>query len=180
MRSDAKLVAELIRRRDADELIADLSPEVRLPKPLSGAKIATVENAIGRKLPSLLVRIYNEVANGGFGDSYGLLGLVGGPKNEAGFDTLRLWKQMQKPDPDDELWKWREYLLPIGQLGCGMYHCIDCRSKTGKIVLFEPNPHCEGEAWDDAFFPFCSSLNKLFSVWLDGGDVWEFAGQQSG
>ena len=119
--------------------------------------------------------MYTEVANGGFGDSYGLLGLIGGPKNESGHDAVRLWKEFRKPDPEDELWKWREELLPIGHLGCGMYHCIDCRSKPGRIVLFEPNPHCEGESWEDAFFPFCSSLNRLFSCWLDGGDVWELS-----
>lgn len=180
MATGAKLIDELIRRRDAGELIADASPGSKLPKPLPAAKITAGEETIGRKLPPLLTRIYTEVANGGFGDSYGLLGLVGGPKNEAGHDVIRLWKEMRKPDPNDDLWKWRDELLPIGHLGCGMYHCVDCRSKSGKIVLFEPNPHCEGESWDDAFFPFCPSLNKLFSVWLDGGDVWELAEQLSG
>ncbi len=173
MRSDDKIVAELIRRRDAGTLQNSESNSKRLPKPLAPVKIVTAEEIIGSSLPTLLARIYTDVANGGFGDSYGFLGMVGGPKNEAGLDAIGLWKAFMKPDPNDPRWRWRKALLPIGHLGCGMYHCIDCRTKCGKIILFEPNPHEDGESWSDAFFPFCPSLKKYLEVWLDGGDLWQ-------
>ena len=175
MPSYDRLIRSLIQRRDAGTLAADMDPSAKLPKPLLKTKIDRVTNIIGQPLPGLLTRIYTEVANGGFGDSYGLLGLIGGPRNEAGFDAITLYKEYRKPDPDDDHWRWPTELLPIGHLGCAMYHCIDCSTKTGKIVLFEPNPHRDGEPWDDAFFPFCKSLNQLLTVWLDGGDVWELA-----
>ena len=54
-----------------------------------------------------------------------------------------------------------------------MYHCVDCRTNEGTVILFEPNPHEEDEPWDDAFFAFCPSLNAYFDVWLRGGDLWE-------
>lgn len=173
MPSDDSLIAELIRRRDSGELRSDMSNAKRLPKPLAVEKIATAEAILALSLPGVLSRIYTTVANGGFGDSYGFLGLMGGPKNEAGLDAIGLWKAFMKPDPSDPRWRWRSYLLPIGHLGCGMYHCVDCRTKNGKIIFFEPNPHEDGDSWSDAFFPFCPSLNKYFSVWLDGGDLWE-------
>lgn len=173
MASDETLLAELIRRRDSGELRSNMPNVTRLPKPLAPDKIVTAETTIGHPLPLLLARIYTEVANGGFGDSYGFLGLIGGPKNESGLDAMRLWKSLMKPDPEDRFWRWRQHLLPVGHLGCGMYHCIDCKTKNGKIVLFEPNPHEDGRSWNDAFFPFCPSLNKYLTVWLDGGDVWQ-------
>ncbi len=106
-----------MRRRDAGELTSDMLPLAKLPRPLTQSKIQSVSKTIGHNLPKLLSRIYTEVANGGFGDSYGLLGLIGGPKNEAGFDALTLWKELRKPDSDDEHWEWPTKLLPIGRLG---------------------------------------------------------------
>jgi len=118
MNSADKLIKELIRRRDAGELTSGMDPLAKLPRPLPRSQVQVASEAIGHNLPELLSRIYTEVANGGFGDSYGLLGLIGGPRNEAGFDAPGLWKEFTNPDPDDEDWKWPARLLPVGQLGC--------------------------------------------------------------
>jgi hypothetical protein len=171
--TDEKLIAELLRRRDAGELRAEESAANKLPKPLARDKVRATEKVLGQKLPPLMFRIYTEVANGGFGPSYGLLGLSGGPKNEAGRDVVRLWKELCKPDRDDKYWKWREELLPVVHLGCGMYHCVDCSSKNSKVVLFEPNIHEEGRSWRSSFMPFSPSLNRYLSAWLEGADIWE-------
>lgn len=171
--TDESIIGELLRRKKSNTLKADSTDaECKIP-PLPVDQIPKAESQLGYILPSLFVRLYTEVANGGFGDSYGLLGLIGGPKNEAGFDVMQLLEELRKPDPDDRFWKWPDGLLPVGHLGCGMYHCVDCKSKRGKIILFEPNPHEEGRSWRDAFFPFSPSLNKLMSDWLDGKDLWE-------
>jgi hypothetical protein len=170
--TDQSIIDELLRRKKAGTLKADAIDVPCKVRPLAHDQVAEVESLLGYVLPLLLTRMYTEVANGGFGDSYGLLGLIGGPKNEAGFDSARLLKELRKPDPNDRFWKWPDGLLPIGHLGCGMYHCVDSKSKRGKIILFEPNPHEDGCSWRDAFFPFSPSLSKLMSDWLDGNDLW--------
>ena len=172
MATDQAIVDELLLRKKAGTLKADASDERCKIRPLSNEQITKAESQLGFPLPSLVRRVYSEVANGGFGDSYGLLGLIGGPKNESGFDAIKLLLSFRKPDPDDRFWRWPAGLLPIGHSGCGMYHCVDCKSKRGKIILFEPNPHEDGGSWRDAFFPFSPSFNKLMSDWLEGKDLW--------
>ncbi len=173
MLTENDVFAELKRRADA----GDLKPNEPLFKgdtsPLEPSTLSKVESTLGHRLPPLLFRIYSEIQNGGFGDSYGFLGLVGGPKNEDKLDAIDLWKAYCQPDPDDEFWNWPKHLLPIGHLGCAMYHCVDCTTTTGTIVLFEPNPHEDDEPWNDAFFTFCPSLVEYFDVWLRGDDLWE-------
>ena len=128
MTADDKIIAELIRRRDSGDLLSNMSSAKRLPKPLSLVKLAAVEETLGLPLPQLLTRVYTNVANGGFGDSYGFLGLIGGAKNESGLDAIGQWKQFMKPDPTDPRWRWRASLLPIAHLGgCGNFDWRDLR-----------------------------------------------------
>src|SRR5262249_32902431 len=140
--------------------------------PLSETKIADAEKKLGFQLPPLLRRIFNEVANGGFGDSYGFLGLVGGPVNEDGKDATSLYLSYRQPCPDDPHWLWPIGLLPLCHLGCAMYHCVQCTEPDAPIIWFEPNPHVDGESWEDSFIPFYPSLADYLQAWLDGKDFW--------
>lgn len=149
----------------------------RIYIPASSAVLDSAESRLAFKLPALLRRIYMEVANGGFGPSYGLLGIGGGATNEDKRDTVELYELFRSPDPEDRYWNWPERLLPIGHLGCAMFCCADCSSEAMPIVWFEPNPHSDGEPWDDCFIPFAGSLDEWLTAWLDGkaDDLFEIA-----
>jgi len=136
--------------------------------PLHRDVITAIENELELTMPSILTRIYTEVANGGFGPCYGMLGLKGGIRNEDGNDVIGQYKGYRMEDPEDPHWKWPRTLLPVFSLGCAMYWCVDCRSQEGKLVWFEPNPHEFGQSWSDAFFPSDYTLENLLLDWVDG------------
>src|SRR6188508_996978 len=98
--SDDEIVAELKRRRESGHLCADDPRFLRVFSPLSETAIVDAEKRFGFHLPSLLRRLYLEVANGGFGYSYGLLGLSGGMTNERGNDAVSQYLMYCKPHPD--------------------------------------------------------------------------------
>ena len=173
MRTDSQIFDELMSRRKASALFNLDSRLEGDTTPLSETALESAEQRFGCELPSLLRRIYCDVSNGGFGDSYGFLGLVGGPVNEDGLDAISLYESYKQPDPDDDHWEWPDGLLPLCHLGCAMYHCVDCTNTDSPIIWFEPNPHEQGESWDDSFFPFCDSLAKYLNAWLDGVDLWD-------
>ena len=139
--------------------------------PAGWKNIAKAEKAIGRRLPPLLVRLYSEVGNGGFGPDYGILGIDGGAGNEGGHDAVALYLSFRKPDKSDPYWWWPDNLLPLAHCGCAMYLCVDCDSPDGKIVWFEPNPHTPGQSWADSFVPLNCNLKQLMEAWVEG-DSW--------
>lgn len=141
--------------------------------PLSHEQILEIETALGFSLPILLKRVYTEIANGGFGPSYGLLGLKGGMLNEAGMDALTLYRSFRESRPDDPHWIWPEKLLPLGHLGCGMYSCLDCSQESMPVIWFEPNPHADGQPWDDSFFDLVDSFENWLFAYLDGEDLFQ-------
>lgn len=167
-------IIELLLKRKAD---GTLCPDDSLlegdTSPLSLEKIAEAESKLGFRLPSILRRIYTEIANGGFGESYGFLGLLGGIVNEDGEDAVSLYLTNLQSDPDDQHWNWPTGLLPIVHLGCARYHCIQCNDPNAPIIWFEPNPHEPDETWDNSFISFCPSLTTYLWAWLKEEDLWE-------
>jgi hypothetical protein len=148
--------------------------------PVAAADVAEVERTLGLRLPPPLVAIYTRVANGGFGPAYGLLGLPGGATEERKLDAVGLYFHLRLPAEGDPLWSWPRHLLPVGHLGCGMYACVDCSTDDGAVVWFEPNPHADGEPWDDAFIPLAPSLAMWLENWLAGVDMFESAWNAAG
>ena len=173
MRTESQILFELKGRKAAGELKADFSGRLKGDAiPLSERDIAAAESRLSFRLPPLLRAIYGEVANGGFGEAYGFLGLVGGPLNENGLDSVSLYESYREADPADEYWHWPEGLLPVCHLGCGMYQCVQCLDDALPVIWFEPNPHEEATPWDDSFIPFSPSLREYLSAWLDGVNLW--------
>ena len=148
-----------------DELTASSAD---LPGPATPGDVAAAEAAIGRPLPSLLVRLYTEIAHGGFGPDYGLLGINGGTGNEGGHDAVAIYAAFRRPDKADPHWRWPAHLLPVVHCGCAMYLCVDLRADDAPVIWFEPNPHNPGRPWDDSFIPLKWNLEQLLSAWLDG------------
>lgn len=173
MRTDDEILMEMKERKSRGSLSAN-DPFLRGDtNPLTTGAIENAESRLGFRIPLLLRAIYREVSNGGFGDAYGFLGLVGGPRNEDRMDCVSLYEAYKQSDAADEFWNWPTGLLPMCHLGCAMYHCVDCTKPLSPIIWFEPNPHERGREWDDSFFPFCDSLTEYLSSWLDGVDLWE-------
>lgn len=134
--------------------------------------VAAAEAKLGRPLHPLLRSIYLEVANGGFGPDYGLLGIPPGGAADEKHTALDLWSRFGKRRKDDPHWAWPAGLLPLGHMGCGMYMCLDLDAAVdASLIWFEPNPHCKGEPWDDAFIPLGGSLEGWLSAWAAGGSL---------
>jgi len=140
-------------------------------RPLAERDLAAAEKRLGFKLPSALKALYTRVGNGGFGPTYGLLGLVGGAHQEDGNDAVTMYEYFRELLPNDPHWQWPEKLLPVVHLGCAMFFCVDCSDDDGMVVWFEPNPHEHGKAWGDAFFPLGRSFRDLMTGWIGGEDV---------
>jgi hypothetical protein len=180
-RSDDEIVLELLNRKKLGTLKAETIRDdgfdtVCRRRPLDQTTVSAVEKILGYNLPPLLQRMYCEVANGGFGESYGLIGLVGGARDDTNRDVQQLLRDFRKPDKDDPKWKWSEGLLPAFYVGCAMYLCVDCRNSEGRVWLFEPNNHEDGRSWKNSFIPFSPSLRKMMDDWLDREDLWSIAG----
>lgn len=141
--------------------------------PLTQEHIAEIETLFHFRLPSLLKAVYTEVSNGGFGPSYGLMGLSGGMLNESGRDAVSLYLNFRESRPDDPYWNWPEKLLPLGHLGCGMYCCLDCSQEKMPVVWFEPNPHEDGQPWDDSYFDLIDSFEAWIFAYIDGEDLFQ-------
>jgi hypothetical protein len=169
-----RLLAQLARRaRDpkrAVDTAADTPSRRRAARrPLGEATLVKAEARIGRRLAPFLRALYRQVGNGGFGPSYGLLGLVGGARDEDDGDAVTLYERHRADLATDPLWRWPEYHLPLVQLGCGMFLCADATSDDSPIIWFEPNPHEDGKPWDDAFYPMDITLRRLLEGWVGRG-----------
>lgn len=65
--------------------------------PASAEAVADAERRLGHRLPPLLRRLYREVANGGFGPGYGILGVAGGHPDDLGMTAANLLDPQEFP-----------------------------------------------------------------------------------
>src|ERR1044071_3132257 len=95
---DASLLKKL-RARAADRARATDDAKrqrARVFPPIDQKTVAAAEKRLGFKLPAPLRVLYTRVGNGGFGPAYGLLGLVGGAKNEERRDAVSVYEVFRK------------------------------------------------------------------------------------
>jgi hypothetical protein len=86
---------------------------------------------------------------------------------------LTLYQSFDQPDPEDELWKWPERLVPVCTWGCAIYSCVDSTRPDGPVVLFDPNGRGPGTGWHDAFRSEFESLQGWLTAWPDGVNLSE-------
>jgi hypothetical protein len=129
--------------------------------------IVSAEAALGQPLPPLLSELYEQVANGGFGPGYGLIGLAGGALLDTGQSLVSLYQGFRQPDPEDPEWAWPAHLLPVSHWGCAIYSCVSFKHPH-PIVRFDPNGHELGAPWESAFQPEAHSFEAWFQAWLGG------------
>lgn len=153
---------ELIRRiraRAAEESEA-------LPACADAPAVAEAEQALGFALPPLLVRLYREVANGGFGPDYEVFPLVGEGRTAVSGYASECPAPPAEPAPH-----WPRGVLPILDWGCGMYAAVDCLQPHAPVLLFEPN--AVKDDWTHAWFRDAPSLAEWLDSWLDGTGWWD-------
>ncbi|MFD4371251.1 SMI1/KNR4 family protein [Streptomyces sp. NPDC058486] len=132
-----------------------------LPPAVSGEEVAAAERALGFRLPALLVSLYRDVANGGFGPDYQLLPLTG-----EGRTVLAEYASARAESAEEETPYWPAGVLPVLDWGCGMYAAVDCRGEGGPVLLFDPNPMDDDGA--QAWFFDAPSLEGWLETWLAG------------
>ncbi|GAA4905540.1 SMI1/KNR4 family protein [Streptomyces coeruleoprunus] len=126
------------------------------PRPATADDVAAAEATLGFPLPPLLTALYTRVADGRFGPDYGLLPLG---QAVSCYDAYR-----SSGRGEDAEWPWPEGVVPIADLGCAMLACVDCRSDTAAMLLFDPNP---GEV-EYAWYVLAPGLAAWLTDWLEG------------
>lgn len=148
---------------DIDDLLRQVCAKAnatveRLPPTAAAEDVENAESILGFKLPTMLVRLYREVANGGFGPGYQLLPLTGEARS-----TVSDYREERATRRSGET-HWPAEVLPILDWGCGMYAAVDCRSPEGTVLLFEPNGI--DDAWHNAWYVDAASLTTWLETWL--------------
>jgi hypothetical protein len=127
--------------------------------PVQQRAVARAEAALGFSLPPLLAGLYGEVADGGFGPGHGLRTLD---------RSVSTYLGERAPAGADD-WPWPEGVLPVGDWGCAMLACVDCRGEGHPVLLFEPNA---GEP-DSAWYLDAATLEEWLRTWLAGTGWYE-------
>jgi hypothetical protein len=144
-----------------------LSEHDPLPPPASWEAVHKAEDRLGFRLPPLLCRLWAEIANGGFGPGYGLLGLDGGHVDE--LQRLSLPDLYLSTIEDEGLQDfsgepWPRKLVPICDWGCRHQSAIDCTTLKGEIV----------DLWDGyERRPRGVTFRVWMENWVEGLDPWD-------
>jgi hypothetical protein len=157
MNADDELLDDLKARTVDPSHRKDVTVEsfVPLAPPVTPETIAATESEIGFALHPLLVRVYTEVANGGFGPGYGLLPLsVPGEPEERTLSSV--YREFRGGGG------WPEKLLPLWDWGGAAWSCLDGTSSEGIIVTH-----------DDRVGPTETSftLRSWLQSWVAGVDM---------
>lgn len=126
--------------------------EQPLPAPAAEADVLAAEAAIGAPLPPLLRRLYTEVADGGFGPGYGLLGVGPGgwtDDHRRGLVAVLRANQEGAADLPEGAWRWPSTLLPIAYLGDVIYACADLARPGTPVLEYDPSDL----DWDEDGYP---------------------------
>jgi SMI1 / KNR4 family (SUKH-1) len=139
-----------------------VKPEVFAPA--SEAALAQAERRLRFGLPALLRQIYSQVGNGGFGPSYGLIGVPGGATDDLKRSVIDVYKDYRKYCRKT----WPEKLLPVCHDGCAHYFCVDCSRTAAPVFLFDTTAHLvDKAAWEKSVRRVASSLRRWLLEWLD-------------
>jgi hypothetical protein len=144
-------------------------------------QLVETERLLGFALPAPLRALYKEVANGGFGPGYGIVGAVGGAPADEDSNVAELYRldRQVRPfleesgvDRDSPGWfepffnEWPRRVLRFVDWGCCIWSCIDAR--TGRVLRFEP---LHGKRDREAMEWEADSLEQWLERWLRGENV---------
>jgi hypothetical protein len=129
--------------------------------------LATTEATLQFALPALLRRVYLEVANGGFGPGYGVMGVDGGFTDDRGQTISDAWATYRRAEPGDDAWLWPVTFVPFCYWGCTVYSVVDCAAAGTPVHWVDVG--------DEALIvkPHSATLEAWLLAWLDGQDLWK-------
>ncbi|HEX5102249.1 MAG TPA: SMI1/KNR4 family protein [Pirellulaceae bacterium] len=136
-----------------------------LPPIATPEQVHQTERSIGFALPPLLRSCYLEIANGGFGQGYGIIGVKGGHESDFG-DVVSTYQEL-KSCVEYFGNKWLPGLLPFCAWGCNIFSCVSCHDERLPIFTFE-----EGKVWHEDY-----NLNDFFEMWMQGEDILAHGGR---
>jgi hypothetical protein len=158
MTDDDDVILESLRTRLKAE-------KLDRPPCASRVEVEVFEKAIGLALPAFYKRLLTEVANGGFGPGFGLVGIPpsGHVDDDLGGnlrDAYLAGRSCQQPE-----WRTPCGLLPLCNWGCGIFSFIDCLSEVGRVVT--------DEVFENRieFTETSPSLAGWLAAWLSGVDL---------
>jgi hypothetical protein len=96
--------------------------------PASVEAVEEAERVIRHSIPPLLRRLYLEVANGGFGPGFGVLGVRGGKPGANFADIADLYQE--GPDPTGQV---PDGLVLLYDWGCAIWSLVDFRDHSGPM-----------------------------------------------
>jgi len=119
---------------------------------------------LGFRFPEPLRRVYLEVANGGFGPGYGLVGVAPTGARIDGLVKTGRAVEVYREARDHGLWLWPEGFLPLVHLGCGDWLAGDLQDPAMPIY-----PYGGGDAPVERHGRSFESLQDWLQAWLDRG-----------
>lgn len=134
--------------------------------------VREAERELGFALPPLLCRAYLEVANGGFGPGYGVMGVRHGFTDDLKHTVVDLYNSYRQTDPEDPSWQWPLGLLPICHWGCIVYSAVDATKEGNPVFFMDVSVKDVGAPMSSITIPHKPSLEAWLDDWLQGKDLW--------
>jgi hypothetical protein len=128
--------------------------------PITEDMLHSVELELGFRFPVFLRSLYLRVGHGNFGPAYGLLCLVG-TNSYTREAILPLYADIRAHEPD-----WPTQYMPIVNLGCGAYACVDCSVCSSPIMTYDRDFAADGGLLAKQWRPIAPSLEAWFQWWL--------------
>lgn len=164
-----RLAERLRRKPKSKDVLGDV---FRACPPAIEEALASTERRLGFGLPEPLRKIYLNVANGGFGPGYGVMGVEGGFTDDMGHTVADLYESYQQLDPEDQSWQWPEQFLPICHWGCAVYSVVDCSQSASPVYFADVSVKEPGEPMETILHWHKPSFEVWLGDWLDGKDLW--------
>jgi hypothetical protein len=130
--------------------------------------VREAERELGFALPTLLRRAYLDVANGGFGPGYGVMGVGQGFTDDRKNTVLDLYRAFSQVDPEDSTWDWPRSFLPICHWGCVVYSAVDATADGNPVFFMDVSVKDVGAPMSSITIPHKPSLQAWLDDWLDG------------
>jgi hypothetical protein len=128
--------------------------------------VRRAEARLAFNIPKLLRRIYLNIANGGFGPGYGVIGIEGGRPSNLG--TLVDTCEQVKRGAEYLGLEWQAGLLPFCDWGCNIFSCVDCGDPLHHVFRSE---ECEA-------YPAGCTLEEFFKGWIEGAEVSAYGNEE--
>jgi hypothetical protein len=152
---------------DEDRLLERLQARLddnRRHRTATAVEVKSFEQATGLRLPAFYARVLTEVANGGFGPGFGLIGLPPYVDDDLRTDLQAAY--LEGRACDDLSLRTPHGILYLCSWGCGTYSYLDCTSPLGSVVTDEL---LFGEQLE--FTDTSPALSVWLDDWLSGVDL---------